>query len=240
MTSDVPVTNNSSPSGSFDTPMAKIIVSAVVVVVGLLFSAVLYSDQADLYDSSFALAIVRQITAETAFQPFFLIASLVPIFLAAARNTSWLALAAGGLILLSVLMPYARFEYIDVTTGEIDGAHNSLYQLAGPGHHMPTFVSVLFLMLLAGVTAMFWRVRIGGLIAVMGAITTAFVWPTVFDEPPVIDDSALIIFPSKSLLFGYYIAWFGAVIAVIGEASIVSRLFGRDRSDDAAADAATD
>lgn len=240
MTSDVPIADNTNPAGALNTPLAKIVASAVVSVGMLLVSALIYSDQADLYDSTFAVALVRQMTAETVFQPIYLVVILVPIFIAAARNVSWLALIAGGLILLSVLLPYARFEYIDIASGEIDGAHNSLYQLAGPGHKMPQFVSVLVLMLMAGATALFWRARIGGLIAVLGAITTAFVWPAVFDEPPVVDNQAIIIFPSKALLFGYYIAWFGAVIAVIGEASIVARLLGRDSSDSAAGDVATD
>jgi len=215
-------------------------VTALATILVLVISALIYSDQADLYDSSFVVSLIRQVTTETVFQPIYLVVVLVPIFIAAARNVSWLALGSGGLILLSILLPYARFEYIDAATRELEGAHNSLFQLAGPGHRMPEFVSVLTLMLMGGATALFWRVRIGGLIAVMGAITTAFVWPTVFDEPPVIDDRALIEFPSKSLLFGYYIAWFGAVIAVLGEASIVMRLTGRDRSDDAASDAATE
>ncbi len=222
------------------TPLAKLIVSAAVSVIALVVSALLYSDQADLYDSTFAISIVRQITAETVFQPIYLVVVLIPILFAAARNVSWLALAAGGLILLSILLPYARFEYLDVASGDIDGAHNSLYQLAGPGHRMPQFVSVLVLMLLAGGTALFWRIRIGGLIAIMGAVTFVFVWPTVFDEPPVIDDEALILFPSKALLFGYYIAWFGALLAIIGEASLVMRLTGRVRSDDSANNAASD
>jgi hypothetical protein len=68
----------------------------------------------------------------------------------------------------------------------------------------------------------------------------AFVWPTVFNEPPVIDDEALILFPGKALLFGYYIAWFGALIAVIGEASLLTRLTGRKNSDAAAEDSAVD
>jgi len=56
----------------------------------------------------------------------------------------------------------------------------------------------------------------------------------------VIGDEALILFPSKALLFGYYIAWFGALLAVIGEASLVMRLTRRVRSDDSANNAASD
>ncbi len=222
------------------TAAAKIVISVLVVLFGLVISALIYPEQADLYDSTFVVAIVKQLTYETAFQPIYLVVVIVPILFAAARNVSWLALGAGGLILLSILLPFARFEYIDVTTGDIERAHNSLYQLAGPGHRMPEFVSVLFLMLMAGGTALFWRVRIGGLIAILGAVTMAFVSPTVFDRPPVVDDLPLILFPSKALLFGYYIAWFGALIAVIGEASLLSRLTGRKSSDAATKDSAAD
>ncbi|MDA1258178.1 MAG: hypothetical protein O3C10_10125 [Chloroflexi bacterium] len=212
----------------------KLAVTVSVAAAALLASALIYSDQADLYESSFAVSIVRQITTETAFQPLYLVIVLAPIFIAAARNVSWLSLVSGGLIMLSVLLPYARWTYVEIATGEIEGAHNSLYQLAGPGHQMPQFVSVLVLMMMAGITALFWRVRIGGLIAVMGAITTAFVWPAVFDEPPLIDGRALIVFNSDTLLFGYYVAWFGAVIAVIGEGSLLARVTGRGGVDSVA------
>jgi hypothetical protein len=243
LTSDAPPATGAEGSSHvhvIHTAAAKIVISALVIIIGLIVSALIYSDQADLYDSAFPVSIVRQLTYETAFQPIYLVVVVVPIMFAAARNVSWLALGAGGLILMSILLPYARFEYFDVTTGDIERAHNSLYQLAGPGHRMPEFVSVLFLMLMAGGTALFWRVRIGGLIAILGAITMAFVWPTVFNEPPVIDDEALILFPGKALLFGYYIAWFGALIAVIGEASLLTRLTGRKNSDAAAEDSAVD
>ncbi|MDP6822360.1 MAG: hypothetical protein QF554_03620 [Dehalococcoidia bacterium] len=140
------------------TALVKLIVTALVSILVLVVSALIYSDQADLYDSSFVVSLIRQVTAETVFQPIFLVVVLVPIFIAAARNVSWLALGSGGLILLSVMLPYARFEYIDAATRDLEGAHNSLFQLAGPGHRMPEFVSVLTLMLLGGATALFWRI----------------------------------------------------------------------------------
>lgn len=219
------------------TARVKLVAAVVVTITALLTSALIYSDQADLYESSFAVSIIRQITTETAFQPIYLVVVLVPIFIAAARNVSWIALVSGGLIMLSILLPYARWEYLDISSGEVQGAHNSLYQLAGPGHQMPQFVSVLVLMIMSGATALFWRVRIGGLIAIMGAVTMAVVWPAVLDEPPLIDNRALIVFTDDALLFGFYIAVFGAVIAVIGEGSLVARLTGRGRSNgDAAGD----
>ncbi|MCH7907050.1 MAG: hypothetical protein IIC29_08090 [Chloroflexi bacterium] len=223
------------------TARVKLAAAVVVTATLLLASALIYSDQADLYETSFAVSIIRQITTETEFQSLYLVIILTPLFVAAARNVSWIALAAGGLIMLSILMPYARWEYVDIASGQVEGAHNSLYQLAGPGHQMPQFVSVLVLAMMGGVTALFWRVRIGGLIAVLGAITMAFVWPAVLDEPPVIDDRALIVFQDDALLFGYYITWFGALIAVIGEGSLLARLTGRGRSDaDSADDAVSD
>lgn len=214
----------------------KLAASVVVTAGALLASALIYSDQADLYESSFAISIIRQITRETVFQPIYLVIVLSPIYIAAARNVSWIALVSGGLIMLSILLPWGRWEYLDIATGEVKGAHNSLYQLAGPLHNMPQFVSVTVLMMLGGATALFWRVRIGGIITIMGAVTTVFVWPAVLDDPPLIDNRALIVFQGDSLLFGFYIAVFGALIAIIGQASLLARLTGRGRSDDDTAD----
>lgn len=214
----------------------KLAVTVAVTATALLTSALIYSGQADLYESSFAVSIIRQITRETEFQPIYLVVVLAPIFIAAARNVSWIALASGGLIMLSILLPYARWEYVDIASGEVKGAHNSLYQLAGPGHQMPQFVSVLVLMMMGGATALFWRVRIGGVIAIMGAVTIAFVWPAVLDEPPLIDNRALIVFQDNALLFGFYIAVLGALIALVGQAPLLARLTGHGRSDDDTAD----
>ncbi len=180
MTSDVPIADNTNPAGALNTPLAKIVASAVVSVGMLLVSALIYSDQADLYDSTFAVALVRQMTAETVFQPIYLVVILVPIFIAAARNVSWLALIAGGLILLSVLLPYARFEYIDIASGDIDGAHNSLYQLAGPGHQMPQFASVLVLLLRARATPLFLLARVVCPLGVLRSIRPASRWAPGF------------------------------------------------------------
>ena len=49
-----------------------------------------------------------------------------------------------------------------------------------------------------------------------------------------------VIVVSPILLFGYYIALFGALIAVIGEASLLTRLTWRNGSDAAANDSAAD
>lgn len=214
------------------TAQFKLVTAVILIATALLVSALIYSDQADLYESSFAISIIRQITTETAFQPIYLVIVLSPILIAAARNVTWIALASGGLIMLSILLPWARWEYVDIASGDIKGAHNSLYQLAGPGHQMPQFVSVLVLMIMSGATALFWRVRIGGLIAIMGAVTMIFVWPAVLDEPPIIDDRALIVFQGNALLFGFYIAVFGALIALVGQAPLLARLTGRGPSGD--------
>lgn len=97
---------------------------------------------------------------------------------------------------------------------------------------------VLVLMMMGGATALFWRVRIGGVIAIMGAVTMAFVWPAVLDEPPLIDNRALIVFQDNALLFGFYIAVLGALIALVGQAPLLARLTGHGRSgDDTAGDA---
>jgi|TARA_B110000263_G_scaffold186389_1_gene164019 hypothetical protein len=45
---------------------------------------------------------------------------------------------------------------------------------------------------------------------------------------------------SPILLYGYYIALFGALIAVIGEASLLTRLTRRNGADAAANDSAAD
>ncbi len=49
-----------------------------------------------------------------------------------------------------------------------------------------------------------------------------------------------VIVIAPILLFGYYIALFGALIAVIGEASLLTRLTWRNGSDAAANDSAAD
>ena len=49
-----------------------------------------------------------------------------------------------------------------------------------------------------------------------------------------------VIVIAPILLFGYYIALFGALIAVIGEASLLTRLTRRNGSDAAANDSAVD
>lgn len=195
-------------------------VKLAIVVAGsiaaLLAAGFLYPAQADLYEQAFVVAVLRQIVYETPFQPIFLIVAVGPVCFAAARGVSWVALFGGGLITLSIVLPYARFEIVDLESGAVESAHNSLFQLAGPGHRMPEFVSIVALMLIGGLSAMFWRPRVGGLIGVMGVITAAFVWPAVYDDPPLLSGDNVAVFPSNALLFGYYVAWLGALVAVAG------------------------
>lgn len=189
----------------------KVAAAVGVSIILLLISGFLYPEQARLYDLPHFAAVLKQIFYETPFQPLFLIIALVPLFFAAARNISWEALAAGGLLIVSTVMPFARFS-----SGAADEvtAHNSIFQMAGPGNEMPTFVAVVVLLLMGGITVMFWRPRVGGIIGLMAVVTMALVWPHIHGEPPTI-----IGFTSGQMLFGYYLAWAGAVIGVLGLSS---------------------
>jgi len=198
----------------------KVGAAAGLPIVLLLISGFLYPEQARLYDLPHFVGVLKQIFYETPFQPLFLIIVLVPLLLAAARNVSWEALTVGGLLVVAVVMPFARFQSLDPVLAAdptfVPGAHNSVFQMAGPGNEMPTFVAVVVLLLMGGVTAMFWRPRVGGLIGLMAVVTMTLVWPTTFDNPPVRDGNPVIVFQSGQLLFGYYLAWAGAAIGVLG------------------------
>ncbi len=189
-------------------------------IVVLLISGFLYPEQARLYDLPHFVGVLKQIVFETPFQPLFLVVALVPLYFAAARNVSWEALTVGGLLVVSAVMPFARFVSLDPALAAdptfVPGAHNSVFQLAGPGNEMPAFVSVVVLLLMGGITAMFWRPRVGGIIGLMAVVTMSFVWPATFDNPPVRDGSPVVVFVSGRMLFGYYIAWAGAVAGVLG------------------------
>jgi len=187
-----------------------------VSIILLLISGFLYPEQARLYDLPHFVGVLKQIFYETPFQPLFLIIALVPLYFAAARNVSWEALATGGLLVVAVVMPFARFLSVDPADPAIATAHNSVFQMAGPGNEMPTFVAVVVLLLMGGITAMFWRPRVGGLIGLMAVVTMTLVWPEIHDNPPVRSGSPVILFRSGQLLFGYYLAWAGAVIGVLG------------------------
>lgn len=182
-----------------------------VSIILLLISGFLYPEQARLYDLPHFVGVLKQIFYETPFQPLFLVIALAPLYFAAARNVSWEALAVGGLLVVSVVMPFARFS--SGAAGDVT-AHNSIFQMAGPGNQMPTFVAVVVLLLMGGITAMFWRPRVGGIIGLMAVVTMALVWPEIRAEPPT-----TIGFTSGQLLFGYYLAWAGAVIGVLGFSS---------------------
>ena len=116
-------------------------------------------------------------------------------------------------------MPFTRFLSIDPASQAEATAHNSVFQMAGPGNEMPTFVAVVVLLMMGGITAMFWRPRVGGVIGLMAVVTMALVWPEIHDNPPTRDGNPVIIFESGQLLFGYYLAWAGAVIGVLGFSS---------------------
>ncbi|MBI4306157.1 MAG: hypothetical protein HY678_07530 [Chloroflexi bacterium] len=196
----------------------KLAAVVVVSVALLLIANFLYDEQAGAYDQPYVLAVLLQLVYETPFQPLFLVIALLPVYWAAARNVSWPALAAGALLMLSLVLPYARFLAIDASlpTGpEPGGFHNSLFQLAGPGHSMPQFVSILTLMLMGGLVSLLWHPRVGGLIGLIGAITMIFVWPAVHDDPPTRGGEAEVIFFGRGLLFGYYLAWAGAAVGII-------------------------
>ena len=128
--------------------------------------------------------------------------------------------------MLSALLPHARFATLDAAGGvgipsSLAGYHNSLFQLAGPGNAMPQFVSIVTLVLMGGMVAMFWQPRIGGIIGLLGVISMAFVWNAAIDEPSIIDGVPKIEFTDASLQLGYYFAWAGAVIALVG--NVLSR-----------------
>ena len=197
----------------------KVAAAVAVTFTLLLIAGFLYDEQAATYDQPYVIAVLLQIVYETPFQPLFLIIALTPIYLAAARNVSWVALASGGLLTVALLLPFARFLALNVTAAGPDpaGFHNSLFQLAGPGYRMPQFVSIVTLLFMAGLVAMFWRPRVGGLIGFIGVITMIFVWPAVYDEPPTRGGEAEIVFFGRGLLFGYYIAWAGAILGVLGQ-----------------------
>ena len=191
-----------------------------VSILLLLISGFLYPEQARLYDLPHFVGVLKQIFYETPFQPLFLIIALVPLFFAAARNVSWEALTVGGLLVVAVVMPFARFQSLDPAIAAdltfVPGAHNSVFQMAGPGNEMPTFVAVVVLLLMGGITAMFWRPRVGAVIGLMAVVTMALVWPETFDNPPVRSGNPVIVFQDGQLLFGYYLAWAGAAIGVVG------------------------
>ena len=203
-----------------DDAYAKLAAAVAISWALILIAGFLYSRQADGYSEPHVIAVLLQIVYESPFQPLFLVIILVPVYLGAARNVSWPALAAGGLMIVSVVLPYARFQSLETDNAAVVGAvlseHNSLFQLAGPGHQMPQFVSVLTLLLMGGVTAMFWNRRVGGVIGLMGLISMAFVWNAVYDSPPTLAGLPQIAFLDAGLQYGYYLAWAGIAIGIIG------------------------
>lgn len=198
----------------------KLGVAVVATVFLLLLSAFLYDEQAATYDLAYVPAVLLQMVYDTPFQPLFLIMALLPIYLACARNASWVAIIGGGLLMISLALPYLRFLVLDFSPQSglsPAGFHNSLFQLAGPGNQMPQFVSIVTLVLMGGFVALLWKPQVGGLIGLVGVITMVFVWPAVYNEPPTRSGQPVVVFFSRSLLFGYYLAWAGAVIAISGE-----------------------
>jgi hypothetical protein len=205
---------------ALDTLKQRLTATLALSLILLFVGAFLYTEQADTYDQSHVISVLRQLVYETPFQPLFLIVALVPIYLAAARTSSLVGLLSGTLLMTASLLPFARFEVTDPVAGTIvltEGFHNSLFQLAGPGHQMPQFVAAVTLLMMGGVVAMFWQTRVGGIIGLMGVISLAFVWDAVLDAPPFEDGIQKIIFFDSKLLFGYYLAWAGAAVALLGE-----------------------
>jgi hypothetical protein len=210
---------------ALDTPLQRLAVTLVLSLILLFVGAFLYTEQAGTYDQSHVIAVLRQLVYETPFQPLFLIVALVPIYLAAARTSSLVGLLSGTLLMTASLLPFARFEVTDPVAGAIvltEGFHNSLFQLAGPGHLMPQFVAAVTLLMMGGVVAMFWQPRVGGIIGLMGVISLAFIWSAVLDDPPYEAGIQKIIFTDSKLPFGYYLAWAGAAVALLGELIVVA------------------
>lgn len=199
----------------------KLAVAILVTWTLILIAGFLYSDQADRYSEPYIVAVLLQIVYETPFQPLFLVIVLAPIYVGAARNLPWPTLATVGLMMVSVIQPYARFNNLD-TSGVVGAdpvlsVHNSLIQLAGPGHQMPQFVSVVTLLMMGGITAIFWQARIGALIGLMGLISMAFVWNAAYHDPATLGGPASIQFLDSNLQYGYYLAWVGAAIGIVGQ-----------------------
>lgn len=198
----------------------KLAAAVITTLSLLLLAAFLYDEQAATYDLAYVPAVLLQMVYETPFQPLFLVIALLPIYVACARNASWVAVIGGGLMMISLALPYSRFLVLDFSPQSglsPAGFHNTLFQLAGPGNQMPQFVSIVTLLLMGGVVALLWKPQVGGLIGLIGVITMVFVWPAVYDEPPTRSGQPVVVFFSRSLLFGYYLAWAGAVIAIGGE-----------------------
>ena len=138
---------------ALDTPLQKLAATLALSLILLIISAFIYTEQADTYDAPHVVAVLRQLVYETPFQPLFLIVALVPIYLAAARTSSRVGLLSGTLLMTASLLPFARFEVTDPVADAIsltEGSHNSLFQLAGPGHEMPQFVAAVTLLMMGG------------------------------------------------------------------------------------------
>jgi len=186
----------------------KLVVAVSTTVFLLLLAGFLHHEPVATYDLAHVPAGLLQMVHDTPLQPLFLVIALLPIYVAGARHAPWVAIVGGGLMMISLALPYSRFPVVDLSPQSgfsLSGSHNSLFQLAGPGNQMPQAVSIVTLLLTSGVIALPWGPQVGGLIGLIGVITMVFVW------------LAAVAFFSRSLLPGYCLAWAGGVICTGSE-----------------------
>ncbi len=211
-------------SETFDTPARRLIL-ALAVAFGLLFiAAAVHNEQVDVFgEPPYPVYLLRQVFFESIAQPFYLFVAVFPVAAGAWVGVGWVRLVSGGPPLVSTVLPYGAFTYIRVSNGELVGYHTSLHQLASPQHGMEWMLPGLLLITAGGLVSLAWRAGPGTAIATVGLIATAIGW-TVTERAGqfVIDDRALMSFPTSALLFGYYIGWIGVSV---GAASALQRWF---------------
>lgn len=205
--------------------MARV-AAALLFAFGMLFiAAAVHDEQLEVFGSPpYPLYLFRQVFYESVAQPFYLFVAIIPIAAAAWLQVSWTRLVVGGLPLLSTVLPYGAFTYIRLSNDELVGYHTSLHQLASPQHEMGALLPGLLLITAGGLVSLAWRAGPGAFLSTTGLMITAVGW-SISERAGsfVIDDRALMSFPTSALLFGYYIAWLGVAVAV---GAVVSRRFG--------------
>ncbi len=199
--------------------------TSLLFAFGLLFiGAAVHDEQLEVFGSPpYPLYLFRQVFYESVAHPFYLFVAVTPIAAAAWLQVGWIRLVAGGLPLLSTVLPYGAFEYYRLSNGELVGYHASLHQLASPQHEMGALLPGLLLITAGGIVSLAWRAGPGAFLSATGLVITFVGWSiTERAGSFVIDDRALMSFPTSPLLFGYYIAWVGAITG-LGASAWVSR-----------------
>lgn len=202
---------------TFETPTARLSIS-MFFAFGLLFiAAAVHDEQLEVFGSPpYPLYMVRQVFYESIAQPFYLFVAVAPIAAAAWLRASWIRLVTGGLPLLSTVLPYGAFTYIRISNDELVGYHTSLHQLASPPHEMGALLPGLLLITAGGLVALMWRAGPGAFLSAAGLVITFVGWSiTERAGSFVIDDRALMSFPTSQLLLGYYIAWIGVLVGTV-------------------------